>query len=90
MTPGSQSQITITLPLVNAGIENSDAERRRQKALKALKERLKKPDEEDVANQWVDRNTTESVPLIESDQVDNSTKKSTDKDISQDSAHSTN
>ena len=26
---GSQSQITINLPLVNAGIENADAERRR-------------------------------------------------------------
>lgn len=58
-----QSQITITLPLVNAGIENSDAERRRQKALKALKERLKKPGE-DVADQWADRNSSDTVPLI--------------------------
>lgn len=60
---GSQSQITITLPLVNAGIENSDAERRRQKALKALKERLKKPGE-DVADQWTDRKSEENIPLV--------------------------
>lgn len=64
---GPQSHVTITLPLVNAGIENSDAERRRQKALKALKERLKKPDDEDVTTQWgvMDRNTTESSTLIQ-------------------------
>jgi len=89
VTPGSQSQITINLPLVNAGIENSDAERRRQKALKALKERLKKPDEEDVANQWVDKNT-ESVPLIENNNLmdnDATTSKNSDKD---NSAHTTN
>lgn len=30
-TGGSQSHVTITLPLVNAGIENTDAERRRFK-----------------------------------------------------------
>lgn len=63
---GSQSQITITLPLVNAGIENSDAERRRQKALKALKERLKKPGE-DVTDQWADRNASESASLIKNE-----------------------
>lgn len=63
VAPGSQSQMTINLPLVNAGIENSDAERRRQKALKALKERLKKPDDEDVTNQWADRNSEEAVLL---------------------------
>lgn len=63
---GSQSHITITLPLVNAGIENSDAERRRQKALKALHERLKKPGE-DVTDQWADRNASESVSLIAND-----------------------
>ncbi len=51
--------------MVNAGIENSDAERRRQKALKALKERLKKPDDEDVANQWADRNSNENSSLIQ-------------------------
>lgn len=65
---GTQSQITINLPLVNAGIENSDAERRRQKALKALKERLKKPGE-DVADQWADRNSSETAGLIENEQV---------------------
>ena len=38
-----------------------------QKALKALKERLKKPDDEDVTTQWgvMDRNTTESSTLIQ-------------------------
>lgn len=56
---GSQSHVTITLPLVNAGIENSDAERRRQKALKALKERLKKPDDDDVTTQWAMERTTQ-------------------------------
>lgn len=65
---GSQSQITITLPLVNAGIENSDAERRRQKALKALKERLKKPGE-DVADQWADRDSNEKASLINNDEA---------------------
>ena len=37
----------------------------RQKALKALKERLKKPDDEDVTNQWADRNSNESTSLIQ-------------------------
>lgn len=64
---GTQSQITITLPLVNAGLENSDAERRRQKALKALKERLKKPGE-DVADQWADRKSNDTVPLISNEE----------------------
>ncbi|CAF1124248.1 unnamed protein product, partial [Brachionus calyciflorus] len=43
----SQSHITITIPLVKNNLENSDAERRRLKALKALKDRLKKPGEDD-------------------------------------------
>jgi hypothetical protein len=33
-------------------MDNSDAERRRIKALKALKERLKKPDDDDVKTSW--------------------------------------
>lgn len=57
---GSQSHITITLPLMNPGAstlaDSTDAERRRQKALKALKERLKKPNEdEDIQSQWGER-----------------------------------
>lgn len=67
--------MTITLPLVNAGIENVDAERRRQKALKALKERLKKPDDDDVRAQWdsMDRNgANESIPLIQQQTESNS------------------
>lgn len=79
VAPGSQSHMTISLPLVNVGIENSDAERRRQKALKALKERLKKPDEEDVANQWVDKNTNESVPLMETNTENNTNIKTNEK-----------
>ncbi len=53
----SQSHITITIPLVNT--DNSDAERRRIKALKALKERLKKPDDDDVKTSWNDKNFVE-------------------------------
>jgi hypothetical protein len=37
--------------------------------LKALKERLKKPDDEDVTTQWaMDRNTNDTVPLIQQQQ----------------------
>lgn len=46
----NQSHITITIPLVtqnNSTTDNSDAERRRSKALKALKERLKKPGDDE-------------------------------------------
>ena len=53
----SQSHITITIPLVNS--DNSDAERRRIKALKALKERLKTPDDDDVKSSWNEKNFAE-------------------------------
>jgi hypothetical protein len=56
-TSNSQSHITITIPLVNA--DNSDAERRRIKALKALKERLKTPDDDDVKTSWDEKNFVE-------------------------------
>lgn len=37
--------------------------------MKALKERLKKPDDEDVTTQWaMDRNTNDTVPLIQQQQ----------------------
>jgi len=37
--------------------------------LKALKERLKKPYDEDVTTQWaMDRNTNDNVPLIQQQQ----------------------
>jgi hypothetical protein len=56
-----QSHITITIPLIqNSTAENSDAERRRSKALKALKERLKKPgdDEESlVKSEWINESS---------------------------------
>lgn len=64
MAAGSQSQshITITIPLVKNNLENSDAERRRLKALKALKERLKKPGEDDdLKTQW----SSDTTNLIE-------------------------
>ena len=58
------SHVTISIPLIQSA-ENSDAERRRLKALKALKERLKKPDEEDgMGTQWSD--ATSTTNLIES------------------------
>jgi hypothetical protein len=40
----------------------------RMKALKALKERLKKPDEEDPKLQWTESNRMEAAPLIEQEQ----------------------
>lgn len=43
-----QSHITITIPLITQNAaDNTDAERRRTKALKALKERLKKPGDDE-------------------------------------------
>ena len=43
-------------------VDNSDAERRRLKALKALKERLKKPGEEDeIKSQWSDATSTTNL-----------------------------
>ena len=41
------------------------------KALKALKERLKKPDEEDPKLQWSESNRMETAPLIEQEQNEN-------------------
>jgi hypothetical protein len=56
---GSQSHITISLPLVQNAENQMDAERRRLKALKALKERLKKPDEEDDSKtQWAENSSS--------------------------------
>jgi len=43
----------------------------RMKALKALKERLKKPDEEDPKLQWTESNRMEAAPLIEQEQNEN-------------------
>ncbi len=40
--------------------------------MKALKERLKKPGE-DVADQWADRNSSETAGLVENEQVQEST-----------------
>lgn len=61
----SQSHITITIPLVK-NVDNSDAERRRLKALKALKERLKKPGEEDdIKSQWSDTTALLEQPVLE-------------------------
>ncbi len=65
----SNSHVTISLPLIQ-NQENSDAERRRLKALKALKERLKKPDEEDdMKAQWnsdsITNSTSSTANLIE-------------------------
>lgn len=57
-----QSHITITIPMVKNNLENSDAERRRLKALKALKERLKKPGEDDdLKTQW----SSDTTSLLE-------------------------
>jgi hypothetical protein len=65
----SNSHVTISIPLIQ-NQENSDAERRRLKALKALKERLKKPDEEDdMKAQWssdaINNSTASTTNLIE-------------------------
>jgi len=58
---GAPSHITISLP-GGSTIDNSDAERRRQKALKALNERLKKPESEETkfdTQDLVSKNTAE-------------------------------
>jgi hypothetical protein len=66
----SSSHVTISIPLIQ-NQENSDAERRRLKALKALKERLKKPDEEDeVKTQW-SSDTISTSNLIDPSQSSN-------------------
>lgn len=63
---GSQSHITISLPLVQNAENQMDAERRRLKALKALKERLKKPDEEDdPKTQWAENNNASAEISID-------------------------
>lgn len=70
----NQSHITITIPLITQNTpENSDAERRRTKALKALKERLKKPgeDEEQLKSATADWNidplpsSSTSIPSVD-------------------------
>lgn len=74
-THSGQSHITITIPMVKNNIDNSDAERRRLKALKALKERLKKPGEDDdLKTQW----SSDTTSLIEQAVVseENETKES--------------
>lgn len=75
---GSQSHITITIPMVKNNIENSDAERRRLKALKALKERLKKPGEDDdLKTQW----SSDTTSLIEQPVVEENETKEPDEQL---------
>jgi len=59
------SHITITIPLVST--DNSDSERRRIKALKALKERLKKPEDEDVKTSWNENNFSDAPTSARAD-----------------------
>ena len=70
----NQSHITITIPLITQNtnpVDNLDAERRRSKALKALKERLKKPGDavEQLKSEWNADVTSPSASQVAADPI---------------------